>query len=229
MWVVAASVQDLVGRVTVVSHVSDPHFLVLHSLRLKGFATEAAVAELSGLAPSEVDARLSTLGSGGLAMHREGRITGWALTPAGRELHNSSVSDDLAMAGCRSEVDDAYRRFLAVNLAFLTVCTDWQMRAGPTGEQALNDHSDGAYDASIIDRLREIDARVQPVCTDLALVMDRFAAYGPRFATALAKIDGGAYEWFTGALIESYHTVWFELHEDLLVTLGIKREKEGAH
>jgi hypothetical protein len=26
--------------------------------------------------------------------------------------------------------------------------------------------------------------------------------------------------------LDSYHTVWFQLHEDLLVTLGISREEE---
>jgi hypothetical protein len=29
-------------------------------------------------------------------------------------------------------------------------------------------------------------------------------------------------------MIASYHTVWFELHEDLLATLGIERSSEGA-
>jgi hypothetical protein len=29
-------------------------------------------------------------------------------------------------------------------------------------------------------------------------------------------------------MIESYHTVWFELHENLLATLGIQRSKEHA-
>ena len=28
-------------------------------------------------------------------------------------------------------------------------------------------------------------------------------------------------------MIDSYHTVWFELHEDLLATLGIERDRGG--
>ncbi len=28
-------------------------------------------------------------------------------------------------------------------------------------------------------------------------------------------------------MIDSYHTVWFELHENLLATLGIERAREG--
>jgi hypothetical protein len=29
-------------------------------------------------------------------------------------------------------------------------------------------------------------------------------------------------------MIASYHTVWFEMHEDLLSTLGIERGSEGT-
>ncbi len=29
-------------------------------------------------------------------------------------------------------------------------------------------------------------------------------------------------------MIPSYHTVWFEMHEDLLCTLGIERGAEGG-
>ncbi len=29
---------------------------------------------------------------------------------------------------------------------------------------------------------------------------------------------------FTAPLAESYHTVWFELHQDFLLTLGLERE-----
>ena len=42
-----------------------------------------------------------------------------------------------------------------------------------------------------------------------------------RFAKAAG--DG---DWFTKPTIDSYHTVWFELHENLLSTLGIERGHE---
>ena len=38
----------------------------------------------------------------------------------------------------------------------------------------------------------------------------------------------GDTDWFTKPMIPSYHTVWFELHEDLLATLGIERGSEGG-
>ena len=56
----------------------------------------------------------------------------------------------------------------------------------------------------------------------------RLGGYGPRLSSALAKVQGGDGEWFTKPTIDSYHTVWFELHENLLATLGIERGAERA-
>jgi hypothetical protein len=39
-------------------------------------------------------------------------------------------------------------------------------------------------------------------------------------------VQSGEIEWFTKPMIESYHTIWFELHEDLLASLGLDRAKE---
>ncbi|GAC1310367.1 MAG: hypothetical protein NVSMB16_06960 [Acidimicrobiales bacterium] len=61
---------------------------------------------------------------------------------------------------------------------------------------------------------------------EIAQALDRFRAYGQRLADALARVEAGDTEWFTGAMVESYHTVWFELHEDLLRMLGREREEQ---
>jgi len=36
----------------------------------------------------------------------------------------------------------------------------------------------------------------------------------------------GEHTWLTRPTVDSYHTVWFELHEDLLATLGRTRSDE---
>ena len=76
--------------------------------------------------------------------------------------------------------------------------------------------------------LGELDDKVQPICADLGAALERFAAYGGRLAEALGKVRAGDVDWFTKPMIASYHTVWFELHEDLLATLGIDRSAEGS-
>ena len=50
---------------------------------------------------------------------------------------------------------------------------------------------------------------------------------GDDLRSALERLVDGDTDWFTKPTIPSYHTVWFELHEDLLVTLGIERSSEG--
>lgn len=206
---------------------SDPRFLVLHGLRLKGFADAAAVAEAAGVDLGEAEAALPGFLAEELATYREGRISGYALTPAGRAEHAKQIADELDRSGRGEAVRDAYGRFLQINQDLLGICTAWQLR-DVDGESVVNDHTDPAHDAAVIERLGALDAKVQPICADLGAALDRFAAYGPRLGDALAKVRAGDHDWFTKPMIASYHTVWFELHEDLLATLGIERSAEGS-
>ena len=59
-------------------------------------------------------------------------------------------------------------------------------------------------------------------------LLERFARYEPRLSTAVHRVESGERDWFTKPLIDSYHTVWFELHEDLLSTLGKERASEES-
>jgi hypothetical protein len=156
-------------------------------------------------------------------------MSGWMLTSDGRAHGEALLAGELDGAGCRVEVEGAYSRFLEGNQGFLGLCTDWQLRpdpADPAGGSIVNDHADPDYDAAVIGRMAEIDSAIQPVCAALAAVLERFDGYGERFATALDRVRGGDLDWFTKPMIDSYHTVWFELHENLLATLGIQRAKE---
>ena len=202
---------------------SDPTFSLLHGLRLKGFADAPAVSAVSGLPETEVAPRLDALVDDGLATHREGRISGWSLTPDGRVRHAELLASELESAKARGAIETAYRGFLDVNGELLSVCTDWQLRNG-----VMNDHQDSAYDDSVIKRLRAVDDAVQPICGNLGEALARFTGYGPRLANAIDRVENGDRDWFAKPMIDSYHTVWFELHEDLLVTLGIERAREGS-
>ena len=208
------------------AHVSDPAFLVLHALRLKGFAEADVLAESAGMDADDVAGRLSSAATDGHVLRRDGRVSGWALTPAGRARHTELVAADVEVAEARDAVGDAYKRFLALNPDLLSVCTAWQIRE-VDGEQKVNDHSDATYDKEVVDRLLGVHDRVRPVCADLREVMDRFGGYGSRLRTALERVVEGERDWFTKPTIPSYHTVWFELHEDLLVSLGVERSSEA--
>ena len=204
---------------------TDLRMLVLHGLRLKGFAAAAAVLDAVGLAEQEAKPELDRLVEDGLATYRDGRLSGYSLTPAGRVEHARLLLEELETTGRRAEVDAAYQRFLGINQDLLGICTAWQLR-DVDGESVINDHTDADHDAAVIASLEELHAKVAPICADLGQALPRFAGYGPRLAHALERVQAGDVDWFTKPMLPSYHTVWFELHEDLLATLGIERASE---
>ncbi|MEO2113437.1 MAG: transcriptional regulator [Acidimicrobiales bacterium] len=205
---------------------SDPDLRVAHGLRVRGLTDTPELAQAVGLAPAVVDVRMADLVELGHARRRDGNMPGWVLTPEGRAHGEARIAEELDAAGEREAVADLYQRFLGVNQGFLSLCTDWQLRE-VDGEQVLNDHADASHDDSVVARLVEADVVVQSICVQLAERLARFDGYGRRFSDALGRVQAGEVEWFTRPMIDSYHTVWFELHEDLLATLGIERAKEG--
>jgi hypothetical protein len=94
------------------------------------------------------------------------------------------------------------------------------------GQAVLNDHADQAHDDRVLAELRQLHDAALPLASALGRLFDRYAHYGPRLAAALARIEAGELDWFTKPLVDSYHTVWFEMHEDLLLTLGRQRSTE---
>jgi hypothetical protein len=146
------------------------------------------------------------------------------LTPAGRALHEQVLAAQLD-AAARAAVDGCYQRFLPLNADVLQLCTDWQIRVdGPS--PLPNDHRDAAYDAAVVDRLRTVFAAARPLVDDLAAAVPRYALYGEGLAHAVEQIDGGDTDFLTNPRVRCFHTVWFELHEDLLATLGLDRATE---
>lgn len=204
---------------------SDPEFLVLHGLRLKGVAEPAPVAAAVGLEPDVVEARLPALAEAGFAVHHSGRLAGWALTPAGRDEQARLAAGELdAVIGARRTVEGAYERFRACNGELLDVVTAWQLL--PDGTR--NDHADASHDAAVLDRLRALVAGVGPVLDELTGVLDRYRPFAGRFDQALAAVVAGDTAMVTKPIVDSVHTIWFELHEDLLSTLGRTRHAEAA-
>ena len=110
-------------------HQSDPRFLVLHGSKLKGFAESSSIAAMIGLKPKVVEKHLADLAKHGFAMHRDGRIAGWMLTPEGRTEHGSMLAADVEAMGAFDAIQGHYEEFLEWNRELLTVCTAWQIRS----------------------------------------------------------------------------------------------------
>ncbi|NGN70169.1 transcriptional regulator [Streptomyces sp. A7024] len=195
--------------------------LVLHTLRCTGFTGLAGVAAATGLPESEAESELIDLAVAGLVTHTAGDFGGWGLTESGRAADAERIAAELEAAGGRTAVTAAFERFLVLNPELLDLCTAWQLRA-TDGPPTLNDHTDTAYDARVLNRFLDLHRRAEPVCAELSAVLHRFGRYPVRLADALARARAGELE-YVADNTAAYHTVWFQLHEDLLTTLGIPR------
>ena len=216
--------RDATVACCVMSTDSEPELLVLHALRLKSLADAAEVSELFG---TELEMSAGILRRGenaGLLRRHEGVRAGWMLTDEGRDYAQGLLAKEVAASGSSLLVEDAYQRFLSLNQGFLQLCTDWQVSDLDAG--VLNDHTDAEHDAAIVARLSEFHRQVIEICDDLTGALTRFGRYRPALTRAHDRVLGADTDWFTKPTIESYHTLWFELHEDLLATLGIERAKE---
>lgn len=101
----------------------------------------------------------------------------------------------------------------------------------PDGDRlSPNDHLDPGWDARVLDELGVLGERLAPLNGRLAAVLPRFDGYHARYAAALRRAESGKWSWVDAVSVDSCHRVWFQLHEDLLATLGLDRSVEGdAH
>lgn len=204
---------------------SAPASVVLHVLRAKGAGAVDALADATGLEVEQVVLAGKELAEDGLVAPRPDAPGDLALTAAGRQAAAALVAVELDEHG-RAALEAGYRRFLAVNPELLATCTAWQLRDGPGGT-VINDHADPAWDDAVLDRLDAVHDAAEAVLGELAAAAPRFDRYRHRLARARDRVRAGDHAWFTRPGIDSYHTVWFELHEDLLATLGVERSMEG--
>jgi hypothetical protein len=198
-----------------------PLFLTHHALRIKGFAKSESLADITALDVDLIERRLEELARSGHALYREARSL-WQLTPEGREAHREALERDVRSLAIDA-LEPHYRSFLDVNEVFKSLCGEWQVRHGQP-----NDHSDPGYDASVIERLVLLNRHAQPIVTSMAGVVPRLSPYASRLESACRNVSAGSHHLFTGVMCGSFHDIWMELHEDLILTQGIDRAAEGS-
>jgi hypothetical protein len=109
----------------------------------------------------------------------------------------------------------------------LDACSRWQVKE-VAGRLVRNDHADPAYDEKVLNDLDDAlaDGAV-PLFGRLPEALARFGRYHPLLTAALDRARAGDGDYVTKPVLASFHTVWFELHEDLLATLGLDRASEA--
>jgi hypothetical protein len=207
------------------THKSALELLVLHAVRLKGMADDEVAAGRFGVSRTlAAELLLDYQAYGWISWSEFAGTGGWSMTAAGRIENERQLAAELEeIAGGRQTVREAYDVFLPLNERLQRACTDWQLRPTPADTLAFNDHRDPAWDKLVLDELGALDRELNPLVDRLSGVLDRFRGYGTRFNGALGRALAGEVAWVDGTNVDSCHLVWFELHEDLLSTLGLQR------
>ena len=199
---------------------------LLHALRLLGAAEVDQLAVRAELSKEDVARGLDRASDADLVRTRGPDGSSWVLTEAGRAELEAWLAAEVDRLHARVDLESLYDDFLVLNPRVLELCSEWQLRE-VDGELVLNDHRDSVHDRWVRTRLQATHREARPVLQGLAAAAPWFAGYTGRLDSALEQVLGGQLHWFDSPAVDSYHSVWFELHEDLLATLGIERHVEA--
>ncbi len=78
----------------------------------------------------------------------------------------------------------------------------------------------------MVGSVEQLHACLAPLIEQIGAHVDRLAAYGNRLDDALGEMRAGDLSMLASPLKESYHTVWFEYHEELIALCGRDRAAE---
>lgn len=193
----------------------DRELTLLRLIALKGRPAVDVLADALALTPQAVSAHCRELFDKGLCSDPARPLR---LSPAGRERLQALLAAE------RARIDTAavlaiYDEFLPLNAAIKRVMTAWQVKQDGRG----NDHGDPEYDAAVLADLVRVHAQAKALLQRLPSLAARLVHYGVRLERAAARVAAGDHGYVARVMTDSYHTVWFELHEELIGLLGRTR------
>jgi len=192
---------------------------ILRLIAIKGRASADVVAGSLDAEPAAVRAALDGFVEADLV---KSTPMGYRITPTGRQRCTELVHAEHHATG-QAAVTDVYETFCAHNKDLKAIITDWQTR----GSGEPNDHCDEGYDRAVVDRLLALHKGVVPLLEQIAGLAPRLSHYKPRLERAAGAVAAGDHGYVSRPILDSYHTVWFELHEDLIDVAGLTRAGEA--
>jgi hypothetical protein len=199
-----------------VSRRTPDDILVLHAVRVMGYASGARIAARLGMSVEDTQEHLLDAEARGWTTSSSfAGDQGWSLTESGRSTGQQLLAAELDDAGARAAVESVHRQFLPWNDVVAEACTAWQLRELGIG-------TPGATLSRTTAALHEPAAALAQLEERLTEHLQRFWGYHHRFTAALTSARREP-AWITATDRDSCHQVWFELHEDLIATLGLTR------
>jgi pyruvate,orthophosphate dikinase len=189
---------------------------LLRLLGLKRRASAEILADALSLTPVDVLASYLPLCERALCAKAGGVLQ---LTRSGQDRLALLLAEERAHADPAAVVA-LYEEFCVHDAELKQIMTAWQLR----GDGTPNDHRDAEYDGAVLQRLADLNSRAGPLVQRLGQLSPRLAGYGTRLDRAATRIAAGEHSYVAKLIADSYHTVWFELHEDLISLAGLTRE-----
>lgn len=196
---------------------------LLQALLIKGSVPADQLPYALSGDPGLVSALAEHMAADGLAQMASGT---WHLTGTGKLAALAAFEGDRGSLG-PGRAAALLAAFRPLDVRMKGIVTAWQLRS-EGNEPVLNDHGDAGYDAEILRRLADLHVEMIAWMAPLAEVFPRFAGYRARLARALSAASEGDQRYVSSPRVDSYHSVWFELHEDLIRLSGHQRAEEEA-
>ena len=194
----------------------------LRAIAIKGFAQPQGVADVVLSTAEAVQPVLDALIAEGLVAPSAGAFR---LTESGTSRAASLLADEQANWGIE-RATAALDAFLALDLRMKETVTAWQLR--DPDAQLINDHTDPDYDRAVLERLAALHTDAVAWLTPLEAGNPRLSAYRIRLSRAVEAAQTGDVRYVASPRVDSYHGIWFELHEDLIQLAGRNRADEVA-
>jgi len=185
---------------------------LVRTVQLKGLCTAARLAKVLGTGEPVVEAAIAAHGD-------LFRVTprGITLTSDGRSWLADQLTAERATVA-KGTLEPCYGRFLVLNRRFKQLVSEWQV-------SSAGGYTAAAF-AAMVETLAALHTELRPLVGESGGHVARLRRYATRFDAALAQLRGGDASMLASPLKESYHTVWFEYHEELLRLCGGDRTAE---
>jgi pyruvate,orthophosphate dikinase len=192
----------------------------LRAIGIKGLAQAQGVADVVLASFEDVQPILDALVADGLVQPSAGALR---LTDSGSSRVAQLLAEEQAAWGLDSAAA-ALDAFLALDQRMKNIVTSWQMRDAEAG--VVNDHANVDYDHSVLERLAVLHGDAADWLTPNETGCPRLAGYRIRLGRAAEAALAGDGRYVASPRVDSYHGIWFELHEDLIQLAGRTRADE---
>jgi len=145
----------------------------------------------------------------------------WEITKTGETAVEKARKMLLEQCTRKEEFLNYCKEFEVINNRFKSLISKWQVKE-VNGRLIPNVHDDPEYDFSILEQLNKVHEETKDLISRIANIFPIYERFIKRLDVTWERINNGNFEYIDVAR-NSYHNIWFELHESLLKLSGMKR------